>query len=78
MSDLDELHFFLRLEFVRDRVARTITMNQSKYVMDVLKRFGMENCKPVGTPLDVNSKLMKLTDEEYALEAQAMSNVPYK
>ena len=26
----------------------------------------------------MNSKLMKITDEEYALEAQAMSDVPYK
>jgi hypothetical protein len=46
--------------------------------MDVLKRFGMEDCKAVGTPLDVNSKLVKLTDEEYALEAQSMVDVPYK
>lgn len=78
MSDLGELHFCLGVEFVRDRVSRTISMNQSKYVMDVLKRFGMEDCKPVGTPLDVNSRLVKLTDEEYALEAQSMVDVPYK
>jgi hypothetical protein len=25
----------------------------------------MEECKPIGTPLDVNSKLLKLTEEEF-------------
>ena len=38
----------------------------------------MEDCKAVGTPLDVNSKLVKLTEEQYALEAQSMTEVPYK
>ncbi len=78
MSDLGELHFCLGVEFVRDRATRSITMSQSKYVVDVLKRFGMEDCKPIATPLDVNSKLVKLTDEEYAQEAQSMSEAPYK
>ena len=63
---------------MRDRVARTITMCQSKYIRDVLKRFAMDDCKSIGTPLDVNSKLLKLTDEEYVAEAQSMVEVPYK
>jgi transposase InsO family protein len=78
MSDLGELHFCLGVEFVRDRATRTITMSQGKYVMDVLKRFGMEDCKPVATPLDANSKLVKLSEEEYAMEAKSMAEVPYK
>ena len=65
MSDLRELHFCLGVEFVRNRATCTISMNQTKHVMDVLKRFGMDDCKPVGTPLDVNCKLVKLTEEEY-------------
>jgi hypothetical protein len=78
MSNLGELHFCLEDVFVQNRATRTITMNQSKYVMDVLKRFGMEDCKSVGTPLDVNSKLVKLADDEYTLEALLMLDVPYK
>jgi hypothetical protein len=31
----------------------------------VLKRFNMEECKPIGTPLDVNFKLLKLTEKEF-------------
>ena len=69
MSDVGQLHFCLRVEFVRDRATRIITMSQGKYVLDVLKRFGMEDCKPIATPLDVNSKLAKLTEVKYAEEA---------
>ena len=38
----------------------------------------MTNCKVVGTPLDVNLKLVKLTKEEYTLKSQSMTEVPYK
>ncbi len=58
MSDLGELHYCLDVEFERDRANHTITMSQRKYIEEVLKRFNMEECKPIGTPLDVNSKLL--------------------
>ena len=41
MSDLEELRYCLGVEFERDRVNRTITMSQSKYIKEVLKRFNM-------------------------------------
>lgn len=78
MTDLGELHYCLGVEFARDRVARTITMSQARYLEEVLKRFGMEDCKAIGTPLDTKEKLKKLTDEEYDAEATKMVSVPYK
>ncbi len=44
MSDLGGLHYCLSVEFERDRANRTITMSQSKYIEEVLKRFNMEEC----------------------------------
>ena len=61
MSDLGELHFFLRVYIERDRAARIITMHQKSYIEEVLKRFGMEDCKPISTPLDVKAQLVKFT-----------------
>jgi transposase InsO family protein len=78
MSDLGELHYCLGVEFQRQRTARTISMSQSKYIKEVLKRFNMEECKAIGTPLDVNSKLEKLTDEQYETVKVEMEDVPYK
>jgi hypothetical protein len=41
----------------RNREARTLTINQpSKYLEGVLKRFGMQECKPVSTPLEPGRK----------------------
>ena len=39
------------------------------------KKFNMEECKPVSTPMNANEKLLKveLSEEEY----QEMENVPY-
>ena len=78
MSDLGELHFFLGVHIERDRVAHTITMHQRSYIEEVLKRFGMEDCKPISTPLDVKAQLVKLMDEEHEEHIQEMQGVPYK
>jgi hypothetical protein len=78
MSDLGGLHYCLGVEFERDHANRTITMSQSKYIEEVLKRFNMEECKPIGTPLDVNSKLLKLTKEEFQGVQEEMQGIPYK
>lgn len=36
-----------------------ITINQEKYAMEILEKYGMDNCKPVGTPCDVSQKLSR-------------------
>jgi hypothetical protein len=66
MSDLGELHYYLGVEFERNREARIITMNKRSYIEEVLKRFDMEDCKPVKILFDVNSKMLKHPDEKYA------------
>ena len=51
MKDLGPVHYCLGIEFKQDTNG-TIKMTQRKYVEDTLIRFGMEDCKPVNTPLD--------------------------
>ena len=51
MKDLGPVHYCLGIEFKQDTDG-TIKMTQRKYVEDTLIRFGMEDCKPVNTPLD--------------------------
>ena len=65
MNDLGELHHCLGINFERNREARIIIMNQSSYIEEVLKRFNMKECKPIEYLFDVNSKLLKLLDEEF-------------
>ena len=47
-----------------DRRSRTLSMTQMKYLEGVLKRFDMENGKPVSTPLDQGRKFEPLRQEE--------------
>jgi hypothetical protein len=49
MTDMVPLHIFLGLEINQD--AFNIKISQSKYVMDLLDRFHMTDCKSAPTPL---------------------------
>jgi hypothetical protein len=60
MKDLGLMHYFLGLE-VWQRQGE-IFLAQGKYTMDVLKRFGMVDCKPMSTPMITN--LRKLHDSD--------------
>lgn len=64
MVDLQELNHFLGLRIAHNRKQGTLCINQTKYVLDLLKRFGMESCKPVSTPLEPNAKLVQLQDDQ--------------
>nr|GEV43259.1 retrovirus-related Pol polyprotein from transposon TNT 1-94 [Tanacetum cinerariifolium] len=35
----------------------SIFINQSKYVLEILHKYGMESCDPVGTPMEIKDKL---------------------
>jgi hypothetical protein len=57
MSMMKELNFFLGLQIKQTKDG--IFINQSKHVKDLLKRFGMENAKAIGTPMSPSTKLDK-------------------
>ena len=57
MSLLGELNFFLGLQIIQSK--RGVFIHQSKYVKDMLKRFQLEDCKPVCTPMAIGCKLSK-------------------
>ena len=44
MSDIGELNFCLGVQFQRDRKTHTITMSQTSYIEEVLRRFNIEDC----------------------------------
>ena len=52
ISKREEMKDFLSMEITRDRSKRTVDLKQTKYVDDLLERFGQENSKPASTPMD--------------------------
>nr|GEY61670.1 retrovirus-related Pol polyprotein from transposon TNT 1-94 [Tanacetum cinerariifolium] len=55
MSMMGEIKFFLELQV--NQFSNGIFINQSKYILDILKRFGMENYDTVPTPMVEQAKL---------------------
>nr|GEW48443.1 hypothetical protein [Tanacetum cinerariifolium] len=60
MSMMGELNFFLRLQI--KQMEDGIFFNQSKFIKEMLKKFGLEESKPIKTPMSFDTKLTK--DEE--------------
>ena len=64
MDDRGELHWFLGMRILRSEDG--ITVDQEKYIANVLKQFNMSDSKPKVTPAEVNLKLVK-DDGEHQL-----------
>ena len=56
MKDLGMMHYFLGLEVWKKQ--GEIVLSQGKYVVEILKRFGMMDCKSMTMPMMMNLKLL--------------------
>ena len=57
MTDSGKCKFILGIELV-DEPDGGVTMCQRRYIDDILKRFGMNDCKAVMCPTDISSRLV--------------------
>nr|GEU57963.1 retrovirus-related Pol polyprotein from transposon TNT 1-94 [Tanacetum cinerariifolium] len=55
MSMMGEMTFFLGLQVNQSPCG--IFINQSNYVLEILKNYGVKSCDPVGTPMEIKDKL---------------------
>ena len=62
MKDLGPMHYFLGLEVWQS--LEKIFLNQGKYVVEILKRFDMLECKSMNTPMETKLKLLVDTSSE--------------
>eukprot|EP00253_Pinus_taeda_P034615 PITA_34615 len=72
MKDMDLMHYFLGMEvWQKDG---EVFVSQGKYANEILKRFHMDKCKPMQTPLASNWKKEDATSAEssYGLAYQAV------
>nr|GEY49855.1 hypothetical protein [Tanacetum cinerariifolium] len=63
MSMMSELNFSLGLQI--KQMEDEIFFNQSKYVKEMLKKFGLEDSKPTKTPMSTESKLTKDDEADF-------------
>ncbi|KAI3729808.1 hypothetical protein L6452_18478 [Arctium lappa] len=55
MSMMGEMNFFLGLQV--KQLSTGIFINQSKYILDILRKYKMENHKSIGTPMAPGTKI---------------------
>ncbi|GJW49486.1 retrovirus-related pol polyprotein from transposon TNT 1-94 [Tanacetum coccineum] len=70
MSMMGELNFFLGLQI--KQLEDGIFFNQSKYIKEMLKKFGLEDSKPMKTPMSTETKLKK------DVEGESVDNTKYR
>ncbi|CAL9018012.1 unnamed protein product [Prunus brigantina] len=68
MTDLGLLHHFLGMGIIQSE--DYIFIHQKKYASTLLKRFGLQDCKPVGIPLVPADKLKRDYESGAANEAE--------
>jgi hypothetical protein len=73
---LGDLKHFLGIRIERDRKRSLITIDQTVYLERLLTKYGMLNCKPVGTP--IGKILTKDMSPKAAEEKQRMTKIPYR
>ncbi|EOY19734.1 Copia-like retrotransposable element, putative [Theobroma cacao] len=64
MTNLGLITYFLGLEFVQ--AEKFIILHQQKYATELLKKFKMQNCKAISTPIAANVKFSLSNNEELA------------
>ena len=65
------------MQIYRDRNNMKICLSQKNYLKKILRRFNMQDCKSVSTPLLNNFKLSSSMSHSNDEEKMGMSRVPY-
>ena len=63
MEELGKMHYFLGTEVWQN--ANGIYLRQGKYAVEILKRFGMMDCKAMATPMESNLNLLSDSSSEF-------------
>jgi len=77
MKDLGAAKQILGMRITRDRKNSKLTLSQNEYIQKVLKRFNMQNAKPVSTPFANHFKVSKELCPKTQEDMDYMCKVPY-
>jgi Reverse transcriptase (RNA-dependent DNA polymerase) len=78
ITHLGPVSWLLGLAITRDRSKRALSISQEAYINSVIRRFNLEDSKPLSTPIDSNTRLLKDDCPTSAEDKQEMKDVPYR
>ena len=68
MKDMGELKYFLGMTVDQKTYPDRTWIGQPGYTQRVLSKFGMDQAKPVSTPVDASTKLVKTGEDEETVD----------
>ena len=75
IKDLGELSYFLGMSIVQKQEEKVTWMGQPAYTQKLLTKTGMNDYKPVKTPVDPGHRLVKASEDEEALDQPLYQSV---
>jgi hypothetical protein len=57
MKDMGDVSCYLGININQNLNENIIEIDQKRYLEQILEKYGMDQCKPIGTPMDPNTKL---------------------
>lgn len=75
VTDKGLLHHYLGIEIERDGVTGPIKICQPQYIKELLKEYGMQDCKPVATPLEANHQVICNDDNCESIDPQDYQSI---
>lgn len=77
IKDLGPTSYLLGIKIDYDRPNRCLQLSQRQYILDMLARFNLTDCKPVATPMEPGIQLSKALCPSTSQETEEMRRVPY-
>ena len=74
----EDPNWLMGVKLTNDHCKRMVTLSQTQYVELLLKRFHMETCNPVSTPMDPGIVLTKADCPKSDEEKEEISRYPYR
>ena len=78
MKDMGPASYILGMRIIRNEKEGTVSVDQEKYIKDILARFEMTECNSISTPLDPNQVLSKCMEPANEEEEDEMKRIPYQ
>jgi Reverse transcriptase (RNA-dependent DNA polymerase) len=75
---LGPVSWLVGLAITRDRSKRALSISQEAYINSVIRRFNLEDSKPLSTPIDSNTRLLKDDCPTSAEDKQEIKDMPYR
>ena len=77
IKDLGPISYLLGIKIDYDHAAKCIQLSQKQYIIDMLARFNLSDCKATSTPMDPGNQLTNELCPSSDEEAKEMQKVPY-